>query len=95
MHRAYRRFQKTRQGSIVLARKNKQSVVIGAAGNMNELLRVTVVEIRGGTVKLGFLADSDVAVHREEVWERVRGENQALPRKPPAQLPRERIPHIH
>jgi carbon storage regulator len=79
---------------LVLRRKSQQSVVIGAAGDMNELLRVTVVEICGGTVKLGFLADSGVKVHREEVWERVRGEHQAAPGKPPADRPRERVPYI-
>ena len=59
---------------LVLARKNKESVVIGAAENMQELVRVTVLDVRGGTVKLGFAADNDVAVYREEVWNRVRAE---------------------
>jgi carbon storage regulator len=79
---------------LVLARKSQQSVVIGAAGDTNELLRVTVVEIRGGIVKLGFVADSEVAIHREEVWERVRSERQAAPPKPPADRPRELVPYI-
>jgi carbon storage regulator CsrA len=34
-------------------------------------LKVTVLEIRGTNVKLGFEADSDVPVHRAEVWERI------------------------
>ena len=66
---------------LVLSRKSQQSVVIGAAADMNELLRVIVVEIRGGTVKLGFVADNDVAVHRHEVWERVRSEHRAAPKR--------------
>ena len=45
---------------LVLARKSKESVVIGAADNLQELLRITVLEVRGGTVKLGFEADDDV-----------------------------------
>lgn len=79
---------------LVLARKSQQSVVIGAAGDMNELLRVTVVEIRGRTVKLGFVADSDVAVHRHEVWERVRNEHQSAKPKPRAEQPGKRVPAI-
>lgn len=35
------------------------------------LLKVTVLEIHGDTVKLGFEVDSDVPVHRLEVWERI------------------------
>jgi carbon storage regulator len=61
---------------LVLARRIQEAVVVGGTADMNELLRVVVVEIRGGTVKLGFVADSNVAVHRHEVWERVRGERQ-------------------
>jgi hypothetical protein len=37
------------------------------------LHKVTVMEISGGRVKLGFDVDSDVPVHRLEVWERVFG----------------------
>lgn len=63
---------------LVLGRKREESVVIGAADNLQELLRVRVVEIRGGMVTLGFEADDDVAVYREEVWQRVRAERQSL-----------------
>ena len=59
---------------LILTRKSQEAVVIGAAADMNELLRVTVIEIRGSTVKLGFVADAGMAVHRHEVWERVRAE---------------------
>ena len=45
-----------------------------SADDLHELVRVTVVEISGGKVKLGFEADNDLAIHREEVWERVCGE---------------------
>jgi carbon storage regulator len=77
---------------LVLTRKSHQSVVIGAAADMSELLRVTVVEIRGGKVKLGFLADANVAVHRHEVWERVRSEHRSPQRKATNELPIEIAP---
>ena len=79
---------------LVLARKSKESVVIGAAGEMQELVRVTVLEVRGGTVKLGFAADDDVAVYREEVWKRVRAENQAPSPTPVAERPKYRVPYL-
>jgi carbon storage regulator len=62
---------------LVLARKNKESVVIGSPGAMLELVRITVLDVRAGKVKLGFAADVDVAVYREELWERLRAESQA------------------
>ena len=79
---------------LVLSRKSKESVVIGAAGDMQELVRVTVIEVRGGTVKLGFVADDDVAVYREEVWKRVSAENQIPVMTPVAERPKYRVPYI-
>ena len=57
---------------LVLSRKSQESVVVGGSDRFERLLKVTVVEIRNGSVKLGFEADSDVAVHRSEVWERIQ-----------------------
>ena len=57
---------------LVLSRKNRESVVIGGDDGLHRLLKVTVLEIRGTNVRLGFEVDADVPVHRSEVWERVR-----------------------
>jgi carbon storage regulator len=35
---------------------------------------VTVLGVKGGQVRLGFAAPSNVAVHREEVYERIKAE---------------------
>ena len=59
---------------LVLSRKRLQSVVIGGGGGCQDLLKVTVLEVTGGKVKLGFEVDADVPVHRLEVWERIRAE---------------------
>jgi carbon storage regulator len=56
---------------LVLSRKNRQSVVVGGSGGFERLLKVTVLEIRGGKVKLGFEVDAGVPVHRSEIWERI------------------------
>jgi carbon storage regulator len=57
---------------LVLARKNNQSVMVGGSDGFERLLKITVLDIRGGTVRLGFEADAGVPVHRLEVWERIR-----------------------
>jgi carbon storage regulator len=56
---------------LVLSRKSRESVVVGGSGSFQRLLKVTVLEIKGTKVKLGFDVDADVPVHRSEVWERI------------------------
>ena len=60
---------------LVLSRKTEESVVVGGSNGVERLLKVTVLEIRGGRVSLGFEASEDVPVHRREVWERIRSGN--------------------
>ena len=57
---------------LVLTRKLKESVVVGGGDQLDRLLKVTVLEIQHGKVRLGFEAGADVPVHRLEVWERIR-----------------------
>ena len=56
---------------LVLTRKSQESVVVGRSDSSEPMLTVTVLEINGGNVRLGFDGDSDVPVHRLEVWERI------------------------
>jgi carbon storage regulator len=62
---------------LVLTRKNQESIVVGGSSVRDPVLTVTVLEIRGGKVRLGFEARADVPVHRLEVWERIRADNVA------------------
>ena len=57
---------------LVLTRKCQETVVVGGADGVNILLKVTVLGIDNGKVRLGFEAAEDVPVHRLEVWERIR-----------------------
>ena len=57
---------------LVLSRKHSESVVVGDLNGFERLLKVTVLDIRGGKVRLGFEASADFPVHRWEVWERIR-----------------------
>ena len=61
---------------LVLSRRSRESVVIGGADGLHRLLKVTVLEIRGTHVKLGFEVDEDVPVHRSELWERIQAGQQ-------------------
>lgn len=52
---------------LVLSRKRQQAIVIGATGNPAQVCRVTVLEISGGTVRLGIEVDDQVVVLRAEI----------------------------
>ncbi len=54
---------------LVLTRKSNQSIMI------NNDIEVTIVEIKGGTVKLGITAPRTVLVYRKEVYEEILQEN--------------------
>lgn len=66
---------------LVLSRKNDQAVVVGGADRFENILKVTVVAINAGSVRLGFETNRDVPVHREEVWLRIVA---GRAREPPA-----------
>jgi carbon storage regulator len=57
---------------LVLTRKCQEVVVVGGANGFERLLKITVLGIERGKVRLGFEAEEDVPVHRLEVWERIR-----------------------
>jgi len=57
---------------LILARKSQEAVVVGGSEGFQRMLKVTVLEIRGASVRLGFEVDAAVPVHRLEVWECIR-----------------------
>ena len=57
---------------LVLSRRSQESVVVGGTDAVDRMLKVTVLEISGGRVRLGFDVPSDIPVHRMEVWERIK-----------------------
>ena len=54
---------------LILTRKLGENIRIG------DNIRIVVLDIKGGQVKLGIDAPPSVAVHREEIYERIREEN--------------------
>ena len=55
---------------LVLSRKKNESIVI------NNDITIVVVEIRGDKVRLGVEAPKEVPVHREEIYYRIKHEQE-------------------
>ncbi len=53
---------------LILTRKEGESLRLG------DDITVTVVSVKGGHVRLGVTAPQDVAVHREEIYQKISGE---------------------
>ena len=56
---------------LFLTRKIGESVVI------NDNIEVTIVEVRGRSIKLGFDFPPDVTVLRRELYDKIQDENRA------------------
>ena len=50
---------------LVLSRKAEESMFIG------DDIKITVLDIRGGQVRIGITAPQDIKIHREEVYDRI------------------------
>ena len=53
---------------LVLSRKAEEAMYIG------DDIKITVLDIRGGQVRIGISAPKEVKIHREEVYQRIVGE---------------------
>jgi len=61
---------------LILTRRVEETIVIG-----DNLIRFTVLGIKGNQVRLGISTPKDVPVHREEVYKRIKKSNQKLTEK--------------
>ena len=59
---------------LVLSRQRDETIMIG------DDIELTVVDIRGDKVRLGIKAPPHVAVHRKEIYDAIKGENQQAAR---------------
>jgi carbon storage regulator len=53
---------------LILTRRVGETIMIGSN------VAVTVLGVKGNQVRIGINAPKDVAVHREEIYERIRNE---------------------
>lgn len=51
---------------LILTRRTGETVMIG------DQVTFTVLEVKGNQVRIGFNAPKDVAIHREEIYERLK-----------------------
>jgi carbon storage regulator len=54
---------------LVLTRKSEESINIG------DNITITIVEIKGNSVRLGIKAPSNLKIYRNELYEKIRQEN--------------------
>ncbi len=61
---------------LVLSRKRDQTIMIG------DNIEISIVDIKGDTVRIGIDAPRSVSVHRKEIFEAIREENIATTKTP-------------
>lgn len=65
---------------LVLSRQRDETIMIG------DHIEVTVVDVRGDKVRIGINAPTSVAVHRKEVYDAIKKENEEAARFDQRQL---------
>lgn len=66
---------------LVLSRQRDQTIIIG------DDIEITIVDIRGDKVRIGINAPRNVTVHRKEIYDAVKRENQSASSMKPQDLP--------
>ena len=54
---------------LVLTRKKGEGIIIG------DDIKITIIELKGGSVRIGIDAPLEKKVHRQEIFDRIAAEN--------------------
>ena len=54
---------------LILTRRISESIVIG-----DHLVTIQILGIKGNQVRIGFTADKNLPIHREEIFERIEND---------------------
>jgi len=67
---------------LVLTRRSGESIILA------DEITVTVIEVKGNSVRLGIVAPHEVRIYRKEIYDRIREENILASRTDPGELER-------
>lgn len=65
---------------LTLTRQEQERIVVIPPGSGP--VWVTVIEVVDGVVRIGFQADADTEIHREEVWEAIQRDGRRRTHRP-------------
>ncbi len=65
---------------LILTRRVGETLMIG------DSVTVTVLGVKGNQVRIGITAPKDVAVHREEIYQRIHGDDASRNQEPQEDL---------
>ena len=71
---------------LILTRQENQSIMIG------DNVEITVVEVRGGKVRIGIDAPSEVQILRKEIYEDVAQKNRDAAASPDTDVDLDKLP---
>jgi carbon storage regulator len=57
---------------LILTRRISENIIIG------DDINISILGVKGCQVRLGIDAPKEISVHREEIWQRIQDEKEAL-----------------